>query len=346
MELSNKDIKRLSVLLMILLLTVLIFLLVKPILLSILGGLILAYTFQPIYKRISHRIKPGNLSAIVVSTIAILLIILPIYFLTPFMVNQIFQLFQRAQALDMKSFVTTIFPSAPETFIIQMTTTFDSVISRVSSSVLNNLIEFLLELPTFMFHLVIVAFVFFFALRDSKSLAEFVSALSPLNKVQEKKLVQQFKDITNSIIYGQFVIGIVQGIVAGLGFFLFGIPSALVLSILALIFSIIPVLGPFFIWIPAAIYLFSEGNTLVASLFLLYNVVIVSNIDNILRIYILSKKTDMSQVIILIGMIGGLFIFGILGLILGPLILAYFITFLKAYKDDTLSSLFSEDKTE
>ncbi len=346
MEISDKDIKRLSVLLLILLLAILVFILVRPIGLSIIGGLLLAYTFFPIYKRILNKTKAKNISAIVVSLIVIILIVVPLYFLTPFMVNQVFELFKDAQAFDAQNLIKIIFPSAPESFIIQMTTTLGSVINKISSAILNTLVDLLLEIPTIMFHFVIVAFVFFFALRDSDKLGEFSSALSPLNKIQEKKLIQQFKDITNSIVYGQFVVGIVQGIVAGIGLFLFSIPNALILSVLTLILSVIPVLGAFFVWIPAAIYLFSQGNTFIATLFLLYNILIVSNIDNVLRLYIISKKTDLSQVIVLVGMIGGLFIFGMLGLILGPLILAYFITFLEAYKDNTLSSLFAVEKKE
>ena len=124
------------------------------------------------------------------------------------------------------------------------------------------------------------------------------------------------------------------------------IPHALLFAAMAIMLSIIPLIGPFIIWVPALIYLFIQGNTLSAVIFLIYNIVIVSNIDNILRIYILSKRTNLSTVIVLIGMIGGLFIFGILGLIIGPLLLAYFITFLHAYKDNTLSSLFNKEKEE
>ena len=346
MELSDRNIRRISVLLLILLLAVLVFFLVRPIILSVVGGLLLAYTFFPLYRLVKNKIKVKNIAAIIVCLLAIIIIIVPLYFLIPFMINQVFGLFKAAQDFNMDGFVRVIFPSAPDPFIIQMTVTLDSLVNKISSAVLNTLVDVFLEIPVIMFHFIIVAFVFFFALKDSDKLSEFTSALSPLNKNQEKKLIQQFKDITNSILYGQIVIGIVQGIVTGIGFYLFGIPNALILTVLAMIFSVIPVLGPFFLWIPATIYLFTTGNTVAATVFLIYNILIVSNIDNILRMYLVSKRTNLSEVIVLIGMIGGLFIFGVLGLILGPLILAYFITFLQAYKENTLSSLFSVERSE
>ena len=343
MELSDKDIKRLSVMLLVLLLTVLVFILVKPIALSIIGGLILAYAFSPVYNGVLRVIKNRRVAAILVSILVLIIIILPIYFLTPPLFSQIFGLFETAQRLDIKGFLQFIMPAATEPFLVQATVTINTIISNLSSTILNFLIGFLLEFPTLMFHFLILAFVFFYSLKDSDKLTEFVADLSPLNKTQEQKFTKQFRDITNSIVYGQVVIGIVQGAGAGLGFFLFGIPNALILTVLAVGMSVIPLLGPFFVWVPALIFLFLEGNTSIAVMFLLYNLILVSNIDNILRLYLVSRKTEMSQAIIMIGMIGGLIIFGILGLILGPLLMAYFITFLKLYKANTLSSLF---KTE
>ncbi len=346
MELNEKDIKKLIAIFLILFLAVLVFILIRPIILSIIWGLILAYVFLPVYKRVLRIVKMPNLSSFLICILVILLIIIPLYFFVPLIIAQIFDIFQYVQKIDMNSFIKVLLPSAPEQFIIQVTLTLDSMISKVTSVILGGLADFLLEIPTLLFNLVIIAFVFFFTLRDSEKLAAFVSALSPLNKIQERELVKQFKDITNSVIFGQIIIGLAQGILAGIGFFIFGVPHALVLTLLAILFSIIPVLGAFFVWIPASVYLFLQGNIPFATIYIIYNVILVSNIDNFLRIYIVAKKTNLSQVIVLIGMVGGLFIFGILGLILGPLLLAYFITLLQAYKNNALFSLFKEEKKE
>lgn len=325
-------------------LAVLVFFLVEPIISAILWGLILAYTFFPVYERTLLLTKRKNLSATIVSLILIILIIVPLYFLIPLMIRQTFEIFRYVQALDMQNVIKTIFPSAPQSFLVQAGLTLNSLVSKVSSSVLNAMTDFLLEVPTFIFDAVIIAFVFFFALRDSDKLSEFASSISPFNKSHEKKLINQFKDITNSIIYGYAVAGIVQGITAGLGLFLFGIPNAVVLTIFAVAFSIIPILGTYVVWVPVAIYLFFQGNLPVAVIYLLYNLIIVANIDNLIRIYFVSRKAKLSQVIVLIGMAGGLFLFGLLGLIIGPLLVAYFLTFLHAYKENTFSALFKTDQ--
>ena len=340
MELTQKNLERIGVLILIAILAILVFILIKPIVLSIIGGMVLAYAFFPVYRLVLKHVKEKNTSAALVSIFLLLLLIVPAYFIVPLIISEVFDFFQYSQTITIGDFIKKLFPGAADAFIAQISNSFTSITSEISSGILHSLVGLFLEIPKILFNLAIIAFVFFFSLRDHEKLISFVSSLSPLNKLQEQKLVQQFKNITNSIVYGQIVIGLVQGIAAGLGFFVFGVPRALLLTILATILSIVPLLGPLFIWIPAGIYLLLTGDTLPAVLFLIYNVLVVSNIDNLLRLYLVTRRTQLSQVIVLIGMIGGLFIFGILGLILGPLILAYFIVFLDAYRQNALSSLF------
>lgn len=341
MAITEKDVQRISAIILVALLAVLAFIVVRPVLISIVGGLILAYIFFPVFKWTKRLVKYKSLSAAIVSVIALAIIVVPLWFLIPVLSEQVFEFFKVLQQLDINNVVRTIFPSASEQFIAQVTNTFNSASINITSSILDSLTALLGKFTTIALHLVLVAFVFFFALRDGPQLKDFVSELSPLNKVQEKVLVNQFKDMTDSIVYGQVIIGVIQGILAGIGFFIFRVEHSLLLTGLAIILGIIPVIGVAILYIPLGVYMLVDGHPVAALIFLAYNLLIVSTIDNVLRPHLVSRKTKISQVIILIGMIGGFFIFGILGLILGPLILAYFLTFLRAYKDKNLSSLFN-----
>ena len=287
------------------------------------------------------RMKSKNVMASVICIIAFLIVALPFWFLVPIVTQQVFEVFTLSQTADIPSLVTSLFPTASETFTTQVTVASNSFISKLASTILNNLAAFLLNFPTLLLHSVIVLFVFFFTIRDTEKLQGFVKSLSPLSVVKEQQLIKHFKDITNSIVYGQIIIGIAQGILAGLGLLLFGVPNALILTLLATVLAIIPIVGPTLVWVPVTIYLLIKGSAVVAVAFFIYNAVIVNGIDNILRPYIVSKNTDISPVVILVGMIGGLFIFGILGLIIGPLILAYFLVFLQAYQEGKLDQLFA-----
>jgi len=343
MGITEKDITKSSVALLIIFLGILVFLVVKPLIISILAGLVFAYIFFPLYASLNRLIKSKGLSAAAVTLIALLIIIIPLWFFAPVIIEQAFGFFRFSQGFDFSQIVKKVFPSISDQLRTQLTLTVNNAITKLSSLIINALVDFLLDFARFLLHALIAGFVFFFTLRDNEKLREFTSSLSPLNKNQEKDLVKQFKDITDSIVYGQIVTGLVQGILAGIGLLIFGVPHALGLTIAFVIFSIAPLIGPPVIYIPVAAYIAATGEPGVAIAYLLYNLLIVSTIDNFLRTMLVAKKTRSHQVVILVGMIGGVYLFGFLGLILGPLILAYFITFLKAYKEKALSTFFSQD---
>lgn len=343
MDIGESEIKKFSIILLIVLVGVLSFYLIKPVLFAVIGGLILAYILNPIYKRIVRVVRNRTLAAFIMLALVVLVIIIPIWFITPLVIQQVFEIFRASQTLDVQKFVNALFPTSSEAFTTQLTVTVGTVISKLSSSVLNSLVNLFLDLPTIVINLFLAGFVLFYALRDSESLAQFASGVSPLNKSKEKILVEQFKGITDSIVYGLFIVGLIQGILAGIGLLIFRVDNALVLTILAAFFSVIPILGPYVVWVPVTVFLFASGNTGVAIAYLAYNAIIVSSMDNILRSYIVSRKTNISPAIILVGMLGGVFVFGIMGLLLGPLILAYFLIILRSYKDKNLYSLFSEE---
>jgi len=341
MALTERDIKMYSVILLVVLLGVLAFFIIKPVLLSIIGGLILAYVFFPIYKVIQKRIRSRNIAAALVSIIVLVIIIVPVWLLAPLMVQQAFEFFQFSQNIDLTSFISNLIPSASVQLQSQINLAIANALGKIGSILVNGLVNLLVNFAAVFLHLLLVAFVFFFTLRDSEKLRDFASGLSPIAKRKEKILIKQFKDITQSIIFGQIVIGLLQGIFSGIGLLVFGVPNALMLTIIATILSIIPVIGPSLLYFPVTIYLFTIGNPLIGLSYLIYNLVIVSTLDNFVRAHLIARKSQISSVVALVGMIGGLFIFGVLGLILGPLILAYFITFLRAYKERNLTSFFS-----
>jgi predicted PurR-regulated permease PerM len=343
MNLGEKDIRRLSTLILIVILCVIAFFVVRPVLIAAISGLILAYICTPIYKRINKKIINKSFAAAIVSILIIAVIFIPLWFVLPSIVQQVFELFGDYQKVDMSFLVKSILPSTSEKFLSQVTLTLNNLVSTVTLYVSKSMFDFVLNVPSLLVDVFIIAFVFFYSLRDSDKLKAFAKSISPLSDSNEKILVKQFKDMTDAIIYGQIIIGIVQGICAGIGFALFGIKSALILTLLAILFSIIPFIGPSIIWGPVNIYLFASGKIGLGMAYLMYNILIVSVIDNVIRSHLISRKTNISPAIVIVGMIGGVYLFSMIGLILGPLILAYLITLLESFRDKTVYSLFANN---
>jgi len=314
-------------------LIVLSFWVLKPILLSIIIGVILAFILNPVYNLTSKKIKSKNVSAGLICFGLILLIVLPIWFLTPVFINQAFDIYLASQKMDFVTPLKNIFPSlfGSEEFSAEIGSTLYSFTNKITNSLLNVLSNLILNFPSLLLQFFIVISTFFFVLRDKEKIISYIQSLLPFSKDIEEKLFESSKGITSSVIYGQVIIGVVQGLIVGIGFFLFGISNALFLTFLAALAGIFPIIGTTIIWLPIIIYLFVAGNTFSAVGIGIFGLT-SSLIDNILRPAFVSKKTKMHPLLILVGMIGGLFLFGILGFILGPLILAYVLIIVEIYR--------------
>ena len=332
---DEKLFKQIATIIIVSVLVILTFFILKPILISTVFGLILAFIFYPIYKRLNSKIKNSNLSALIICIALITIILLPLFFLIPIFVKQTFEAYNIIRQTDFLSSFRTIFSTlfSSQEISNDMIVSINAFASNIASSFFNSFTDVLLNSPTIILNIALIIFIFFFGLRDGEKFVSYLQDLSPLSKESEKKVLQQFKDITYAVIFGQIIIGLAQGIVTGIGLFIFGVPNALILALLAIFFSILPMIGPWLVWVPVDIYLFLEGKTGAALGLLIYGLLVISWIDNLIRMYIVSKRTKINSAVILVSMVGGLLMFGVLGLILGPLIVSYLLLFLEFYRN-------------
>jgi predicted PurR-regulated permease PerM len=326
---------------------VLAFIIVKPIIIPIIYGILLAYILYPVYQFFLKKLKNENLTAFIICLGLIIIMLLVSFLIFESLFKQAINFYLTLQKIDLVKVATDILPnfisSEASASIIGY---LNSYVSTIFAEFLKIFREFILNLPIIALKIFIVIFIFFFSLRDGKKAIEFIKALSPLNKETEEKFFKHLKDITNSVLLGQVVVGIIQGICAGIGYFIFGVPNALLLTFVTIITSMIPVIGAWIIWVPVDIYMFAIGNSTAGIGLLIYGILLVSTIDNITRLVVLSKRTRINSVIIFIGMIGGLFAFGFLGLIIGPLILAYVLLIAELYIKNSMdnSLIFKEEE--
>lgn len=322
-------------------LLVLTFLILKPILLSIIMGIILAIVFVPAYEWVYKKTKIKSLSLTLICLFLIAIIVLPFWFLMPLFVKQSLEVFIAAQKIDFASLFAKIFPALSEAgnFTTEFGPLFSSFVTKSLSTFVNSISEMLLNFPIIFLHLVVVFATFFFVLKDKNEILNYIRGLLPFSKDVEKKLFDSSTDITYSVVYGQIVIGLIQGLIAGIGFWIFGVPKTLFLTLLAIITGILPIVGPTIVWIPVVIFLLIDGNSFAAAGVTVFGV-FSAVIDNILRPFFVSKSSKMHPLLSLTGMIGGFLFFGILGFIIGPLILAYVIIILEIYRGKELQGIF------
>ena len=183
----------------------------------------------------------------------------------------------------------------------------------------------------FLLNLFVMLYAMFFFFRDGKQIVKRIFYYMPLSHEDEMVLLERLTSVTRATIKGTVVIGIIQGTLAGLGFWVAGIDGSAFWGTIMAILSIVPGIGPALVWIPAVIYLFITGQTLTATLLLIWCAGVVGTIDNILRPRLVGKDAKMPDLLILIGTLGGLFLFGPIGFIVGPIVCGLFLTVWEIY---------------
>jgi predicted PurR-regulated permease PerM len=166
------------------------------------------------------------------------------------------------------------------------------------------------------------AFLAFFLLRDASVLGDRLSIVADrLAGVRGRHLLKVAGDTVRGVIYGILGTAIVQAFVAGLGFWIAGVPGAVLLSVLTFFFAVIP-FGPPLIWIPASLWLFTQGEPGFGVFLALWGLLAISSVDNFLRPFLISQGSKMPFILIFCGVIGGALAFGLVGVFLGPTLLA------------------------
>ncbi len=339
--------RKITTIIILLILLILSFFLLKPLLMAIILGFILAFIFSPVYNWIFRLTKSKNLPSIIICLFVLVIIILPIWFFSPIAIDESIKIYNASQNLDIVTPLKSIFPSlfASEEFSQNVGSIIHSFITKTADSLMNYLANILLDFPTLLLQMVVIFFTLYYTLRDKEKITVYIKSLLPFPKEIEKKLFDSTRDITFSVLYGYIIIGFVQGIIQGIGFFIFGVPNALLLSIIAVILGIIPILGPFFIGIPVIIFLIGTGNHLAAWGVFIFTL-IASLSDHFIRPLVVSRRTKLHNALVFIGMIGGFFMFGILGFILGPLIIAYLITIVEIYRKKQTPSILIDNPSK
>lgn len=334
---TNKEVYRyLVAVLLIGFLLVFAFFIIKPIFFSIVFGLILGYVFSPVYNRLLSALKNKTLTASLTCFIVILVLIIILWFSVPLLAVQVYDSYIKFQSWDiataLSGTLTPIFnsPQVADSVV----SIYNSFISNSAQLVFSKITSTIVNIPALTLQLIIVLVVFFYTLRDGDKAIELIEETLPFDKQITRRFVKKSREVTFSVIYGRFVIGIVTGLATGVGFYFAGVENVTLLTFLAILAAVIPIIGPWIIWVPVVIALFVTGNTLAALLLTIYSAVFVTFfLDNILTIAFISNKSNLPNSLMLIGVIGGLFFFGIMGIFLGPLIIAYFVVLYEIYRE-------------
>lgn len=331
---TENRIDRIASLTLITLLVMGCFLILRPFFSAILWAIILSFSTWPIYLRLERLVvgRKALASGLMVLIIAMILI-LPLIVLGASFADNISALLEMAQQLLKHGL------PEPPSWVKQLPMLGSALHAKwqamAGSSVqlTKVLTQYLLPLRSWalqtaahlgegIFYLSLSVFIAFFFYRDGKLLSEKSIALfTRMGGHEAANLLHIAGDTIKSVVYGILGTALAQGFLAGLGFWVAGVPSPLLLGVLTCFLSLVPI-GPPLVWIPATLWLFQQGATGWAIFLAAWGVGVVSAIDNVLKPYFISKGSNLPFVLIFLGVFGGVLAFGLVGIFLGPTLIA------------------------
>lgn len=216
--------------------------------------------------------------------------------------------------------------------------------TSMSSGLLKSATGFITGLSIVFLHVIIFMFALFYLLLDGDRLIKYIKKLLPLAEKQKKELVQKITDLMKSIIYGLFGAAIAQGSLVGIAMAIVGIPNAVFWGTIAILLAPMPYVGVGLVWVPTTIWLFATGQWGHGVFFLAWCLVLVINIDNIIKPYLIGAKSLLHPFTVMLVILGGVLTIGFKGLIFGPLLLTLLIAFLHIYQMEFTSEKMTPPK--
>ena len=226
--------------------------------------------------------------------------------------NRIRVLIPGAQSVDLRSLI-------------------EDVISRTGGFVAARVGGLLADIAVLLFQLVVTLIALFFFLRDADAIMRDVRGLLPFEDLRRERMIRQTRDLVYASIAAGLVIAALQGLAGGLVFALLGLGAPVFWGVMMGLLALLPFVGTWVVWMPAAIWLMATGQMVKGIILAVLGGTIVASIDNVLRPAILSGRTQMNGLLMFISLLGGVSLFGLLGIVLGPLVSAIVTGLFEAY---------------
>lgn len=338
-----QSLKRYIPVILLTLLFILSFFILKPFFISLCLGAILAYVFYPFHQKLSEKIHSPAVSAIAICLFVLLVIITILALLSNSLIQQSYGVF----LVGKQTLATGVIEDCSSRVCQNLAAFFSDPnvksylhdsLKAVTSSVIKKVSAFFLSLPRFLLNIFVAFFTMYYFLRDGPAFKKTLPSFLNLEKAKFEFILKRLKEVLNGVIYGYLVVALLQGAVGALGFFLFGVSSPLFWGVIMAFFALIPFLGTGIIWVPASLFLiftgiFNDSTSLIirgVGLFI-YSLIFVASLDNYLKPKLMGEKAKVHPAIMMLGLFGGVFLFGMVGVILGPLLLALTLIFFQVY---------------
>lgn len=328
-----------------------------PFLVPMCWAAIFVIVFYPLYQKLESRVKSGSLRSLILTSLIVILIITPAAYLGIALVQEAIGMFDHFKdwvdsgeldkLVDVKNspiyqYLQSRLSSYVDLSQLDLRVIIENSLKSVSKIALSQTTNILANIGRVMFQFGMTIFFMFFLFRDGEYLFDQIKAVIPMDPDKADATINHLKTVIEGTMYGGLMVSLIQGFLGGTLWVIMGLPSPVFWGAFMAFLAFIPIVGPFLIYLPAGLILIATGSPIKGTLLIVIGTVAVSQIDNILRPLLISGKTGMHTMLLFISIMGGVSMFGLLGIVLGPVIAAVFVSMfdvfrLKLTEDDTLA---------
>lgn len=303
---------------------------VREYLFPVFWAIVFALLLYPVYTKMQRKFN-RTLSAAFTMLLALIVVVLPVSWLGTQIAQEAYALYRTLAESGMLASFTL---PEPVTNLLGMfgydtdniKTDIATWISSASAWIFSEALSISSATFTVIVKTLFMLYLLFFFLRDGEKLGRYVMHRLPLGDAKESALFTRFASTTRAMMKGTIVVALVQGLVGGILFWVAGVPNPILWGAVMAFVSVIPAVGPFLVWLPAGLFLLATGSLVPALIVLIGGGVVISSIDNILRPILVGRDTQMPDALIFISILGGISVFGLTGVIIGPVIAALVLT--------------------
>lgn len=324
-----------------LLLGILAFRVVGVFLSYVLFGLFLAYLTFPVYALLRRRIKRPAVAAGTMLLLLTVAVFLPLSFVLGALLRQVQDLLASLSAADPQALLDAIAHRINLALGLPDEATTNpgsNLVNDVYDSVQDALVAWLRDVPQLLAEgilgLLLLAYVLYYTYTDGERALAAIRDVLPLDAEQRETLFREVGHVIRGVMYGTILLSAIQAVLAAIGFAIFGVPSVALWSVLVFVLALLPIVGAPFVWVPWGLYLIYIGETLSGVGLLVYCAILVNGIEHLIRPKLIGKTANIHPLLVLLGVVGGLAIFGFVGFIVGPLVLSVFVTVLNLYRKE------------
>ncbi|TXI15166.1 MAG: AI-2E family transporter [Pedobacter sp.] len=296
---------------------------------ALLSTIVLYTILRPIFLFLVQRLYWKRwIAALSVIFSSLALIMLPFFALSIMVIHKVAEFQNNASQIkiSLERIVSLAGPEFNQHYLLdKILQRAEAFIGELFPSVIGGVVDIIVGL-------IIIYFLLYFMLVQQEEFEEGLLKYAPFGGQNALKFAKELKNITYSNVLGQGLVALVQGTLVGVGFFIFGLSDALFWGTIAIFVSFLPTIGASIILVPAAVIQLVNGNSIVGWGLLLWGAVVIINVDNTIRFLIAKRIANTHPVITIVGVITGIPMFGILGMVFGPLLLSYFILTIRIYE--------------